>query len=86
MVKKIIRSYLQGDSRYQSEQDWSVSLGATLRDGQKIKNYFPVSGIFLGKADSVILLGFKCTINPQNLIKIVKAIFEKFKILIFFLM
>ena len=29
--------------------------------------------------------GFQCTINPQNLIKIVKAIFEKFEILNFFL-
>ena len=32
------------------------------------------------------MLGFECTINPQNLIKIVRAIFEKFEILIFFLM
>ena len=33
----------------------------------------------------MILLGFECTINPQNLIKIVGAIFEKIKILkIFF--
>ena len=45
-----------------------------------------VSGIFSGKADSVILLGFECTISPQNWIKIVWAIFEKFEILFFFLM
>ena len=51
-----------------------------------LKYIFPVSGIFPGKADSVILLGFQCTINPQNLIKIVKAIFEKFEILVFRLM
>ena len=31
-----------------------------------------------------MLLGFECTINPQNLIKIVGAIFEKIKILNFF--
>ena len=37
------------------------------------------------KTDSVILLGFECTINPRNLIKIVGAIFEKIKIFIFFL-
>ena len=66
------------------EQDWSVSLGAKLDDGQKI--IFLVSGIFLGKADSVILLGFECTINKQNLNKIVGAIFEKIEILNFFLM
>ena len=50
------------------------------------KTIFLVSGIFPGKADSVILLGFECTINPQNFIKIVRAIFKKFEILNFFLM
>ena len=52
---------------------------------RKLKSLFLVSGIFPGKADSVILLGFECTINTQNLIKIVRAIFEKFEILNFFL-
>ena len=52
-----------------------------IRRRKKIKNIFlAVSGIFSGKADSVTLLGFECTINPQNLIKIVGAIFEKMKI------
>ena len=37
------------------------------------------------KADSVILLDFKCSMNPQNLIKIIGAIFEKIKILFIFL-
>ena len=40
---------------------------------------------FFGKTDSIIVLGVECTINPQNLIKIFVAIFEKFEILIFFL-
>ena len=31
-----------------------------------------------------MLLGFKCAINPQNLIKINGAIFEKIKFKIFF--
>ena len=67
------------------DRDWPVGLGTTLGDGQKIiKTIFLVSGIFPGKADSVILLGFECTINSQNLIKIVRAIFEIFEILIFF--
>ena len=57
------------------DQDWSVGLDAILVDGKKIKNYFLVSGIFPGKADSVILLGFECTVNPQNSIKSVRAIF-----------
>ena len=60
-------------------------IGATLGDGQKIKNYFSSFRDFFGKADSVILLGFECSINPQNLNKIVTAIFEKIEILIFFL-
>ena len=47
---------------------------------RKLKTIFLVSRIFSGKDDSVILLGFECTINPQNLIKIVRAIFEKFEI------
>ena len=67
------------------EQDWAFGLGANLANGYK-KTIFLVSGIFPGKADSVILLGFECTIKPQNLIKIVRAIFEKFEILKFFLM
>ena len=53
---------------------------------RKLKTIFLVSGIFPGKAEGVILLGFECTINPQNLIKIVRAIFEKFEIFNFFLM
>ncbi len=54
-----------------------------LGDRRKL-NYFPVSGLFPGKAFSIILLSFECTINPQNLIKIIRAIFEKLKIFLFF--
>ena len=67
------------------EQDWSVGLGATLGADRKLKNIFLVRRIFLGKADSAIFLEFECTINPQNLMKIVGAIFEKMKIFNFFL-
>ena len=52
-------------------------------DGQKTKNYFSNFRDFPGKANSVVLLGFECTINPPNVIKIVWTIFEKIKILIF---
>ena len=55
-----------------------------MRD-RKLKTIFLVLKIFPRKADSVILLGFECSIIPQNLNKIVRAIFEKFEILIFFL-
>ena len=48
------------------------------------KKYFKIflqfQGFFPGKADSTTLLGLDCTINPQNLIKIGGAIFEKIEI------
>ena len=62
------------------ERDRPVGLGATLGDGLKIENNFSSFRDFPGKADSVILLGFEYTINPENLIKIVGAIFEEMKI------
>ena len=84
--KKRARDICNGTLDIEFERDRSIGLSATL-DGQKIrKTIFLVSGIFPGKADSVILLGFNCTINPQNLIKIIGAIFEKIKIFNFFLM
>ena len=67
------------------EQYWSVCPVATLGDGQKIKNnFFLVSEIFPGIADSVILLRFECTTNPQNFMKIIGAIFGKMRIVNFF--
>ena len=63
-------------------RNWSVGLGAPLGDGHTEKlNFFSVSGIFSGKAESVTLLGFECTVNPQNLINFVGANFEKIEIL-----
>ena len=49
----------------------------------KLKNNFLVSWIFSEKTDSIILLGVETTINPQNFIKIVDAIFMKIGIFIF---
>ena len=77
---------MQGYLDIECERDWSVSLGAMLDVGQKIKNNVLFSEISPEKADSVILLVFECTINPQNLIETVGAIFEKFKFFKFFLM
>ena len=76
----------KGTPDIEFEQDGSVDLGAILANGQKIKNYFSSFRDFSEKIYSVMLLGFECTISPQNLIKIVGAIFEKIKILNFFLM
>ena len=58
------------------ERNWWVGLGPALGDGKNLKYVFPVSGIFPGKAESVTLLGFECTVNPQNLINFVGAIFK----------
>ena len=52
---------------------------------RKFKNIILVTRIFSGKADSAILFRLECTINPQNFMKIVGAIFGKMKILDFFL-
>ena len=65
------------------EQDWSVVQALRQATDKKLTNIIQVTRIFPGKADSAILLGFQCIINPQNLIKIVGAIFEKMKIKIF---
>ena len=75
-TKKWATDICRGTLGIECKRDRPVGLGATLGDGLKIKN----------NADSVILLGIECTIYPQNLIKIVWAIFEKFEILNFFLM
>ena len=52
---------------------------------RKLRTIFLVSGIFTGKIDSVMLLGFECTINVKHFIKIFSAIFEEIEIFIFFL-
>ena len=69
------------------ESDWSFTLGGTLGERKKIKKYYSsYKDFFREKPIVAIFLGFECTINPQNLIIIVGAIFEKMKILNFFLM
>ena len=47
------------------ERDWSVGLGATLGEGQKIKNYFSSFRDFLGKADSHIV-GLRIYYKPTK--------------------
>ena len=85
MKKKKRAGYIcKGTLNIEFEPDWSVGLDATLRD-RKLKTIFLVSRILPGKVDGVILLGFECTINTQNLNKIVRAIFEKIEIFNFFL-
>ena len=79
---------MQGDLYMEFERDWSDRLGAPLGDGtatQKNYIFFSVSGIFLEKAYSVMLLVFECTINLQTSIKIFGGIFDKIEITFFFL-
>ena len=59
---------------------------STLGEAKKFLNIFEISGVFSEKFASITLLGFECTINSQNLINIVGAIFEKINFLNFFLM
>ena len=74
--------YLHGALDIEIGRDWSVGLGAPLGDSHTENLiFFSVSEIFLGKAESGTLLGFECTVNPQNLINFVGAIFEKIEIL-----
>ena len=76
--------YLQGDLDIEFERHWSVGLCAPLGDGQTEKlNFFLVSGIFPGKIDSVMLLGFECTINRKNVLKSFYPFLRKSKCLIF---
>ena len=70
----------KGTPDIEFEQDCLVGLGATLRERQKIKNYFSSFKDFSGESRWGILLGFECTINTNNLMKIVGAIFEKIEI------
>ena len=59
------------------ERDWPIGLGATLGAYIKLKSIFVATRIFPGKADSAIFLGLECTINPQNLMEIVRAFSER---------
>ena len=79
-IKKTEWRYLQEDLDMKFDRDWSDGLGAPLGNGHTEELNF-----FQTVSDSVTLLGFECTINSQNLIKFVGAIFEKLKINFFFL-
>ena len=74
-TKIMARNICKGTLYIDFERDWWVGLGPPLGDGKNLKYIFPVSRIFPGKFASITSLGFECAINPQNLIKIVGAIF-----------
>ena len=74
-TKKQAGDIYKGTLDIECERTWSISIGATLGDQQKIKNYFSSFRDFFGESR-----------NPENLIKIVGAIYEKIKFFNFFLM
>ena len=84
--KKLAKDICRGTLDIEWERDWPVGLGGTLGDRQKIRKYFSSFRDFCGKSRQCHILGFECTINSENLIKIFGAIFEKLKILNIFLM
>ena len=80
------RDICKGTLDIEFERDWSFSLVATLGDVQKIIKYFSSFRDFSGKTRKFVgLRMIFFYINPQNLIKIVGAIFEKIKCYTFFL-
>ena len=64
--KKRARDICKGTLDIEFERDWSVGLGATLGNEQKIKNYFSSLRIFPGKADSVIFYENRCSHFWEN--------------------
>ena len=48
------------------EQDWSVGLGATLRERQKIKNYFSSFKDFFGKTRQCHIVGLRMYYKPTK--------------------
>ena len=60
------RKYLQGDPDIEFEQDWSVGLGATLRDRHKIKNYFSTFKDFSGKSRWCHIVGIRMYYKHTN--------------------
>ena len=49
-TKKWAKDICKGTLNIECERDWPVGLGATLGDGQKIKNYFSSFKDFFGKS------------------------------------
>ena len=49
-TKERARGICKGTLHIECERDWPVGLGATLGDGQKIKNYFSSFRNFSGKS------------------------------------
>ena len=64
-TKKQAGDICKGTLDIECERDWSVSLGATLGDGQKMKNYFSRIRDFSEKNNSLVV-GFRMYYNPTE--------------------
>ena len=84
-MKKKEWRYLQGALDIEIGWDWSVGLGAPLGDGrtEKLNFSFQFQGFFLEKpkVSRYWVSNVSLTVNPQNLINFVGAIFKKIEIL-----
>ena len=56
----------KGTPDIEFEQDWSVGLAATLRDRQKIKNYFSSFKDISGKSRRCHILGLRMYYKPTE--------------------
>ena len=57
--KRETENICKGTPDIEFEQDWSVGLGATLRDRQRIKNYFSSFEDFSGKRRKCHIVGLR---------------------------
>ena len=64
--KKRARDICKGTLDIEFKRDWSVGLGATIGDGQKIKNYFSSFRDFSGKSRYCHIVGLRLYYKPTK--------------------
>ena len=64
--KKETGNTFKGTPDIECEQDWSVGLGATLRERQKIKNYFSSFKDFSGESRYCHIVGVRMYYKPTK--------------------
>ena len=85
-TKKVAGDICKRTLDIECERDWSVSLGAMLGDGQKIKNYISSFRDLFGKSRWCHTAGLRMYYKPTKFNQNRLTIFEKIKIFNFFLM
>ena len=64
--KNKLEIFFKGTLDIECERDWSVSLGARLCNGQKIKNYFSSFRDFFGKRRKCHIVGLRMYYKPKK--------------------